>query len=91
MWVTFVGIEYWYMEQKKWKTIIVLTILLGSLSLGWDWIWGLFFLFWAVDGIRKNETYIVEPVNRVETPNVFWLVIGTWVALSLYSFSVLFI
>lgn len=75
--------------MKNWPTIVVIVILLTALYMGWQWIWGVFFLFWTFEGIRNNESYIVQPIRRDEDPIVYWVLIATWFLLSIYSFSVL--
>lgn len=75
--------------MKNWPTIVVIVILLTALYMRWQWIWGVFFLFWTFEGIRNKESYIVQPIRRDEDPIVYWILIATWFLLSIYSFSVL--
>lgn len=45
---------------------------------------GLLFLFWVVPDLRSGRTHFLELVERRSNPAVYWLIIGTWIVLSLY-------
>ena len=79
------------MKISNWPTLLVLLFLFVAITMGWQWVWGVFFLFWGIDGIRKEASYIIEPVRKKDNPVVFWILIGSWFGLSLYSFSVLLV
>ncbi|MEM6783361.1 MAG: hypothetical protein AAF624_06460 [Bacteroidota bacterium] len=51
-----------------------------------DWVWGVLFLLWAAADLRAGATHFVEYVERRTNPVEFWLIVGTWVSLSLYVF-----
>jgi len=49
-----------------------------------NWIWGLLFLIWVVPDIQRGSTHFLEHVERRSNPVVYWLIITTWLILSVY-------
>lgn len=68
--------------QSKAPTVLALAVLLGATFVGWYWVWGVFFLYWAVFGIVRGEAFVVQPVSRDESPILFWLISVSWVVLA---------
>lgn len=50
----------------------------------WNWVWGLVFLLWVLPSLLSGRVYIVEPVDRSEHKVLYWIVVGTWVWMSVY-------
>ena len=48
------------------------------------WVWGILFLVWIIPSIRSGHTHLAEPISRSENPIWYWLIVVTWVGLSLY-------
>ncbi|MEM7246382.1 MAG: hypothetical protein AAF533_13615 [Acidobacteriota bacterium] len=67
----------------KWKAITGLVLLLIATALGWYWIYALLFLAWAVHDGLAGSTHFIEPVRRDENPVLFWVIVASWVTLSL--------
>ena len=70
--------------QFKWKTIVALAIVYLAVVLGWSWVWGLLFIMWTIPALYSGQTHLVEVINRDQNPVLFWLIIGTWIGLSIY-------
>lgn len=66
----------------KWKAWTGLALIALSVMTGWSWISALFFALWAVMGIRDRATFLLEPVERADTPLLYWLIIGSFAGLS---------
>ena len=57
-------------------------MLLVATVLNWYWMWGMFFLYWAIAGIVLREAFVVQPVTRHEHPVLFWIISGAWLVLA---------
>lgn len=69
-------------RRTKWPTIVAMVLLLAATAAGWYWVWGVFFLYWAVYGILMGQAFVVQAVVRQEHPVLFWFISITWVALA---------
>ena len=70
------------LQRAKWPTVAALVILLTATAVGWYWVWGVFFLYWAVYGVVTGQAFVVQPVFRDQNPVLFWLISVTWLALA---------
>jgi len=70
----------------KWKTILALVLIFIGSIMGWSWVWGVLFLFWAGTDIIYQETHLIEQITRSENPILYWVVVVNWIVLSLFSF-----
>lgn len=68
--------------QSKLPTVVALTVLLAATLIGWYWVWGIFFLYWAVSGIVTGHAFVVQTVYRDQSPVLFWLISITWLVLA---------
>lgn len=71
--------------RTKLPTVAALAVLLAATALGWYWVWGVFFLYWAIAGIVTRQTFVVQTVQRDENPALFWCICITWLALAALS------
>ena len=78
-------------RSLKWRTIVALIIMYLAIFMNWEWMWGILFLYWVIPDLFSGATYFVEPIYKKEDPNLYWIIVVSWIVLSLYSFSVLFI
>ncbi|PAB59057.1 B12-binding domain-containing radical SAM protein [Anaeromicrobium sediminis] len=69
----------------KWRTFLALGLIATSLFMNWNWIWSVFFLYWAILDIKSGYTFSVEPISRNENPILYWLIIILWLGLAIYS------
>jgi len=68
----------------KWRAVLGLVIVAIAVLTEANWVWGLLFLFWIVPDIQRGSTHFMEYVERRKNPVVYWLIIATWLALSIY-------
>ncbi|NER37864.1 MAG: hypothetical protein F6J93_28550 [Oscillatoria sp. SIO1A7] len=68
--------------KVKWRTILGLLLMYVAIALNWQWIWGLFSLYWIIPDFFTGVTYFIEPISRQEEPILYWLIMITWVAFS---------
>ncbi|MEM7156135.1 MAG: hypothetical protein AAF799_24995 [Myxococcota bacterium] len=71
-------------RRGKWPTVVVLALLVAATVFNLYSVWGLLFIFWAVDGIRAGETYIVQNLSRTEDAVLFWVCCVTWIGMGLW-------
>ncbi len=71
----------------KWKAISGLTLIGIGFIMDWYWIWGILFLIWVVGDIKMRRTHLLEEVTRDESPVLYWIIIATWLFLSVIAFS----
>ncbi len=71
---------------RKWPTLIALPVLLVTAYFGYYAAWGALFVFWGVTSTRSGQVYLVEPIDRQETPVLFWAISAMWI-----GFGVLYV
>ena len=72
--------------HAKWKTAIALGVLLIAALLDWNWPWAVVFVYWAVEAVRDRQTYLVEDIDRDVDPELFWIIVCTWLLSGGYLF-----
>ena len=72
-------------SQSKLPTVVALAVLLIATWMDWQWVWGVFFLYWAVLGIVTRQAFVVGTVEQDENPVLFWLISVTWLVLAALS------
>lgn len=50
--------------------------------MNWMWIWAIVFLTWAINDIIIGSTNFIEYVDKKENPVLFWIIITSWILLS---------
>lgn len=75
----------------KWRTILALILMYIAIFMNWEWVWGILFLSWVIPDIFSGVTYFVEPISKEQHPDLYWVVVYSWILMALYSFSTLFI
>ena len=73
------------MSQAKLPTVVALAALLVATWMDWQWVWGAFFLYWAVLGIMTGQAFVVRTVDQDENPVLFWLISVTWLVVAALS------
>ena len=73
------------LNRTKIPTVVALLALLAATAIGWYWVWGLFFLYWAIAAIVTGQVFVVQTVYRSENPVLFWAIAATWLILSAMS------
>ena len=72
----------------KWPTVATFAVLLVATALDWPFVWGALFLYWAVDGMRGGEAYIIQRISRDEAPALFWAINLFWLVLTALTFYI---
>ncbi|NQY62098.1 MAG: hypothetical protein HRT49_19130, partial [Cognatishimia sp.] len=72
--------------DTKWRTWLGLGVVYLALFTNLNWIRGILFLMWTIPALRSGETFFVEPISRRDTPGLYWVLIITWIGLSLLLF-----
>ena len=76
---------------KKWRTLIALILVYIAVFMNWEWAWGVLFLYWVIPDLFSGVTYFVEPVYKKEHPDLYWVIILSWILLAMYSLATLLI
>jgi predicted transcriptional regulator YdeE len=79
------------LQNIKWKTIIALAAVWFAVIMNWSWIWGVVFLIWVIPEIRLGRAYFIESVERKQHPLLFWIVILSWILMSVYILVTAFV
>ena len=74
------------MELKTVINAAALIILVVATAFGLFWVWGVLFLFWAVQGYRLGTVFLIGSISRAETPLLYWMVLAFWVVLACWYF-----
>lgn len=73
-------------SKYKWKTILGLIVMIIATLKNIPWLWGILFLFWAINDLRNGHTYFIEDVSREEDPILFWVIVTVWFLFAVMSF-----
>ena len=71
-------------------TIIALIVIYVAVIFDLQWMWGVLFLLWLIPDIRSGQTYLVQPVNRLTNPILYWVIVLSWLWMAIYLLSTLF-
>lgn len=77
-------------SRYKPLTLLALCVLAVATALGWMWVWGLLYLYWAVTGVMSGRAFVVEDIAQSESPVLFWLINVLWAAAGLWAISTAF-
>ncbi len=70
--------------KNTWKTVTALCAVYLAIWFNQNWPWGVLFLYWVFNGWRTGVAYLVEDIERGEYPVLYWLIMFTWLWLSIY-------
>jgi len=76
--------------SSKWRTILGLIFIYIAMWFNWQWAWGILFLLWVIPDLITGVTYFMEPVEKKENPILYWVIIVSWILMSVYSIATLF-
>ena len=68
--------------KPKWPTVVSLVVLVVATFFDWYWVWGLLYLYWAVQSVGVGEAFLVQTVRRDRNPVLFWSVSAMWLILA---------
>lgn len=74
----------------KYRTFFALISIYVAVVFNWQGVWGLLFLTWFIPDLRSGQTHFVEPITRRETPIWYWLIVGSWLWMAVYSLLTIF-
>lgn len=75
----------------QWRPFLALIGVILIFIMNWQWAWGIIFLYWVIPDIFRKVTYFLEPVEAAKSPVLFWCIVMSWIIMSLFSLSTLFI
>lgn len=75
----------------KWRTILGLIFIYIAVWFNLQWAWGILFLIWVIPDLITGVTHFMEPIAKKEHPFLYWIIIVSWILMSLYSMATLFI
>jgi hypothetical protein len=73
---------------SKWKTLLALTVIYLGVAFDWNWIWGVLFITWTGSDFNSKETFLIEAITRRENSVLYWIIMFTWISLSIYLIGV---
>jgi len=78
------------MQKLKIRTIIGLVLLYVAILLNWQWVWGILFSIWVIPDLFSGITYFMEPVERKTNPVLYWIIVLSWIWMSIYMIALPF-
>lgn len=78
-------------SSLKWRSILGLILVWVAVWFNLQWVWGVLFLFWIVPDFFTGVTYFIEPVSKYENPILYWMIMISWLLMSIYSIAAGFI
>ncbi len=75
------------MKNTKFRTIIGLALLYTAVLFNIEWIWAILFLFWVIPDLFSGTTYFIEPVEKKSHPFLYWIIISSWIWMSIYMLA----
>ncbi len=71
-------------QTIRWRAILGLAMVAVAVVTEANWIWGILFLIWVVPDLWRGSTHFLEYVERHRNPVVYWLIMATWLSLTIY-------
>lgn len=72
------------MKRSQAANYIVFASLMISMLLGYQFLWGVLFLYWSVSGISSGQVFLLTDVYRATEPVLFWCIQITWFVLGMF-------
>ena len=69
--------------RRPWVTWAALSVLWVGTFAGQLWMWPVLFLGWAAYDVLTGESNFVQHITRRAHPVTFWVIVASWVVLSL--------
>ncbi len=70
-------------KAPDWLSALVLFGLCLALYFNLSWPWGVLFIYWALPSIVSGQAILIGPIDRDESPILFWVVTVLWALLGL--------
>ncbi len=68
----------------KWKSILAILLIWLAVFVDFQWVWGVLFIIWVYPDIKKGNTYFVEYLDREVNPVEYWIIVLSWILMSVY-------
>lgn len=75
------------MKDIRWKAGLALIVIWVGVAMDWNWIWGVLFISWTIPALVTRRTHLFEEVERAHNPVLYWLIVSTWILLSIYMIA----
>ncbi|MCG8331382.1 MAG: effector binding domain-containing protein [Chitinophagales bacterium] len=75
------------MQKLKIRTVLGLILLYLAILLNLEWVWGILFLIWVIPDLFSGITYFIEPVEKKSSPLLYWIIMISWLWMSLYMMA----
>ena len=70
---------------------IAFVMLMIATALGFQFLWGLLFLYWTIPNFYSGHAFLLSDVTKDEDPILFWAVQIAWVVLGLMMIALDFL
>ena len=67
--------------NKRILNYLVFVLLMTSTALGYQFLWGVLFLFWTIPNFYSGHALLLSDVTRNDDPILFWAIQIAWVVL----------
>ncbi len=67
--------------NKRILNYLVFVLLMASTALGYQFLWGVLFLFWTIPNFYSGHALLLSDVTRNDDPILFWAIQIAWVVL----------
>lgn len=74
-------------KNIKWKTLIALAMVYISIIFNQMWLIGLLFIFWTIQAIKDEKSFIIEEIRKENNPILYWIIVLTWALVALFYFD----
>lgn len=75
-------------QRFAWKAVLGLACVWLAVIFDIQAFWGVLFLIWTWPALKTGRADFIDPISRVNRPIMYWAIIGTWVALSLWLIAI---
>ena len=71
------------MTQARALNYVTFAVLMISTVLGYQFLWGLLFLYWTIPNFYSGHAFLLSDVTLEDDPVLFWLIQIAWIVLGL--------
>ncbi|MEM7032771.1 MAG: VOC family protein [Chloroflexota bacterium] len=79
------------LSRFKIRTFLALVFVYIAVVFELQWMWGLLFLLWLIPDMISGQAHLAEPISRKDNPIWYWLIILTWLWMSIYLLLTIFL
>ena len=72
------------LQRFPWKAAVGILFVWLAVIFEWQVFWGALFLIWTWPALKHGRADFVEPVKKHRHPALYWLIVGTWILLSVW-------